>query len=189
MKQTDMLRLGARPTVTTLVMAKHSISVRPAWLVMTAGALALLSGCERAAEQKGNELNASDQEVTVHQSEHQDVDEACDALKVAIERQGLQCIAVRNLNASMKKHNVHLDRQVRVVEFCKADYARDMLEDNPEVSALMPCTFGVYEGNDGQVYISSLNQHLMGNLPGEAIVRVMRKRVAKDQADILAVAK
>ena len=63
----------------------------------------------------------------------------------------------------------------------------DMLKDNPEVCTLMPCTFGVYEGSDGKVYISSMNQHLMGEMFGSTIAKVMSEYVMRDQAKILRV--
>jgi len=143
--------------------------------IVTGAGLIVLSGCQ----------SMSGRMVTVHQSKCQSVDQTCEVLKTAIEAQGLKCLAIRNLNKSMAKHGVHLNRQVRVVEFCKADYAHDMLKDNPEVCTLMPCTFGVYEGDDGRVYISTMNQHLMGKMSGIAIARVMGEYVAQDQADIL----
>ena len=166
-------------TVATRPMANVGIRKSPitlglAWL-LTAGGLMVLSGCQ----------SMPGRTVTVHQSKYQDVDQTCKVLKTAIEAQGLKCPAIRNLNKSMAKHGVHLDRQVRVVEFCKADYAHDMLKDNPEVCTLMPCTFGVYEGDDGRVYISSMNQHLMGKMFGSTIAKVMGERVAKDEARIL----
>ena len=145
-------------------------------LLMGSGLIAL-SGCQSSL--------MPGMMVTVHQSKYQDVDRTCETLKAAIEAEGLLCPAIRNLNKSMAKHGVHLDRQVRVVEFCKADYAHDMLKDNPEVCTLMPCTFGVYEGDDGKVYISSMNQHLMGKMFGSTIAKVMRQRVAQDEARIL----
>ncbi len=164
---------GTRP-IANVGIRKPPVIFGLAWLVAAAG-LMVLSGCQ----------SMPGQSLTVHQSKYQDIDRTCEALKAAIESQGLQCPAIRNLNKAMAKHGVHLDRQVRVVEFCKADYAHDMLKDNPEVCALMPCTFGVYEGNNGRVYISSMNQHWMSRMPGSAIERVMGKQVAQDQADIL----
>jgi len=73
-----------------------------------------------------------------------------------------------------------------VIEWCKAQYAHDMLRDNPEVSALLPCAFGVYEGDDGKIYISALNMELMGRAFGGAVAEVMGERVSRNQAWILA---
>jgi len=143
--------------------------------LVTGAGLIALTGCQSMAVRM----------VTVYESKYQDVDRTCEALKAAIEAQGLKCPAIRNLTKSMAKCGVHLDRQVRVVEFCKADYAHDMLKDNPEVCTLMPCTFGVYEGDDGKIYISNMNQRLMGKMFGGSVAKVMSERVAQDEARIL----
>ena len=73
---------------------------------------------------------------------------------------------------------------MRIVELCKADYAKDVLETNPEVSTLMPCAFGVYE-RDGKVYVTGLNTGLMGKLMGGNIARVMGGGVAMDETKIM----
>ncbi|KPK51081.1 MAG: hypothetical protein AMK72_00585 [Planctomycetes bacterium SM23_25] len=122
--------------------------------------------------------------VTVHESAYRDVDRTCEALRAAIEAQGFTCKGVLNLNQSMAKHGVHLDRQVRVVQFGRAEYAHDMLTDTPEVSAFMPCAFGVYEGDDGKIHVSGMNRALMAQMFGGTVADVMGKRVARDEAAI-----
>ena len=122
--------------------------------------------------------------VTVRQSAYRDVDQTCEALKGAIEAQGFHCKGILNLNQAMAKHGVHLDRQVRVVQFGRAAYAHDMLVDTPEVSAFMPCAFGVYEGDDGKVHVSGMNRALMARMFGGTVADVMGKRVARDEAAI-----
>ena len=123
--------------------------------------------------------------LTVHESKYQDVDQTCEALKAAIEAEGFTCKGILNLNKSMAKHGVHLDRQVRVVQFGRAASAHDLLKDNPETSALMPCGFGVYEGDDGRVYISGVNRGLIGKRLGGTAARVMGEQVAQDLAKAL----
>lgn len=152
---------------------KPSIIVMLVGLVTGTGLMAL-SGCQ----------SMSGRMVTVHESKYQDVDRTCEALRAAIEAQGFTCKGVLNLNQSMAKHGVHLDRQVRVVQFGRAKYAHDMLADTPEVSAFMPCAFGVYEGDDGKVHISGMNRALMAQMFGGTVADVMGKRVARDEAAI-----
>lgn len=113
------------------------------------------------------------------------IDQACEAIRTFIESQGLSYVATRNLNKSMAKHGVHLDRQVRVIEFCRADYAQHMLRHNPEICTLLPCTFGVYEGDDGHIYISTMNQRIMGDMFGGTVARVINEQVAQDEARVL----
>jgi len=164
--------LGARPSVC------FGVCRSPAVLLLVgcvAGAgLMVLSGCQ----------STTGRMVTVHESAYRDVDQTCEALKEAIEAQGFHCKGILNLNQAMAKHGVHLDRQVRVVQFGRAEYAQRMLADTPEVSALMPCAFGVYEGDDGKVHVSGMNRALMAEMFGGTVAEVMRKRVARDEAAI-----
>jgi len=121
----------------------------------------------------------------VHESRYSDVDQTCEELKAAIEAAGWSCPAIRNMNKSMAKHGVRHDRPIRIVELCQADYAYDVLVGNPEVSTLMPCAFGVYEGADGKVYISGMNMGLMGKMLGGKIAEVMGTQVSQDEEKIL----
>lgn len=165
-------RSGVRPSV------RFGVRRSPAVLVLgglvAAAALFASAGCESAAVRT----------AAIQRSRYRDVDRTSEALRSAIEAQGLVYLGTRNFNKSMAKHGVHLARQVRVVEFCKADYAHDMLEGNPEVAVLMPCTFAVYEGDDGKVYISRQNQRLMARMFGPAVAKVMGEGVARDEAGI-----
>ncbi|MCK5804615.1 MAG: DUF302 domain-containing protein [Lentisphaeria bacterium] len=148
----------------------------------------LNSGCASMPRVLGGEADARCRViVTVHESKYQNVDQTCEALKSAIVTEGLSFLKLRNTNKSIVKGGLHLDRQVRVIEWCKTEYAYEMLKKNPEVSALFPCTFGVYEGDDGKIYVSALNMTLMGEVFGGVIADVMGERVAKIQTRILAV--
>jgi uncharacterized protein (DUF302 family) len=89
------------------------------------------------------------------------------------------------MNKAMSKHGVNMDKQVRIVELCKAPYAKDVLLTNPEVSTLMPCAWGVYKGEDGKVYIAGMNMGLMGKMFGGNIAKVMGGAVAKDEHNML----
>jgi len=104
--------------------------------------------------------------VTVGRGGHHDVGRTCEALRTSLEVQGFNCRAIRNLNKSMAKRGVQVDRQRRVVQFGSAGSAHDM-------SALMACAFGVYEGNDASLCISSTNQMLMGKMFGGTVAGFM----------------
>jgi len=123
--------------------------------------------------------------LTVHESKYSDVDRTCEEIKKSIEANGWVCPAIRDMNKSMAKHGVRFDSPIRIVELCKAEYARRVLADSPEVSTLMPCARGVYKGPDGKVYISGMNTRLMGKMFGGTIAEVMGKDVAEDEERIL----
>jgi uncharacterized protein (DUF302 family) len=165
---------------------------RPAIPSIALGAMASamliagLSGCKSMPTAPVAQQPTCDSITTVHESKHGNIDRTCEALRAAIEAKGLKCLKIRDTTESVAKGGIQLDRQVRVIEWCKSQYAHDMLKDNPEVSALLPCAFGIYDGDDGKVYISALNMRLIGNVFGGSIARVMGGPVARKQAAILA---
>ena len=123
--------------------------------------------------------------IVVHQSRYDSIDETCNRLKAAIEANGWENPAIRNMNKAMAKHGVQMDKQVKIVELCNAKYAKDILMTNPEVSTLMPCAWGVYKGKDGKIYISGMNMGLMGKMFGGNIAKVMGGAVSKDEEQML----
>jgi len=123
--------------------------------------------------------------LTVHVSRYNTVEETCDKLKASIEAHGWSSPGIRDLNRTIEKHGGTLKRRVKIVELCKAAYASDILTSNPEVSTLMPCAWGVYEGDDGKVYISGMNMGLMGKVFGGNIARIMGGYVSKDEKNML----
>ena len=112
------------------------------------------------------------------------LEDTCQRLKASIEANGWRCPAIRDMNVAVEKEGLSMAVPVRIVELCKADYAKDVLETNPEVSTLMPCALGVYE-KDGKVYVTGLNTGLMGKLMGGNIARVMGGGVSADEAKIM----
>ncbi len=120
-----------------------------------------------------------------HQSRYESVEETCTQLKTAIEANGWSNPAIRDMNKTMAKHGVQMEKQVRIVELCNAKYAKDVLTTNPEVSTLMPCAWGVYKGNDGKIYIAGMNMGLMGKMFGGNIAKVMGGYVSKDETQML----
>lgn len=91
-----------------------------------------------------------------------------------------------NLNKSMAKHGEQFDPQVRVIQLCKAPYAREVLTTDRYVSCLMPCTISVWEDDAGKVHVSKMNTGLMGKMFGGTIAKVMGGKVADEEKAILA---
>lgn len=123
--------------------------------------------------------------LEVRESPYDTVEETCDRLAAAIEEKGWSNQAIRNMNKSMAKHDVQMDRPVRVVELCNASHAKTVLNAHPEVSTMMPCAWGVYEDEDGAVYVSGMNMGLMGAMFGGTIADVMGDVVAREEGEML----
>ena len=123
--------------------------------------------------------------LEIRESPYDTVEETCDRLTETIEDKGWSNQAVRDMNASMARRGVEMDRPVRVVELCNANHAKTVLNANPEVSTMMPCAWGVYKGGDGNVYVSGMNMGLMGRMFGGTIAEVMGGTVAEDEEEML----
>jgi uncharacterized protein (DUF302 family) len=124
--------------------------------------------------------------LSLHTSKYETVTETGVRLKEAIEQQGWVCPAIRDMTKTMDKHGIKTDKEFIIVELCKAAYAFDVLNTNPEVLTLMPCSFGVYKDESGAIKITGMNTRLMGTMFGGNVARVMGKSVAADEDAILA---
>lgn len=114
------------------------------------------------------------------------LEETVAAIQAAMEDADWASPGVINLNKSMAKHGEQFDPQVRVIQLCKAPYARDVLTTDRYVSCLMPCTISVWEDDAGKVHVSKMNTGLMGKMFGGNIARVMGGKVAGEEQAILA---
>jgi len=123
--------------------------------------------------------------LVTHQSRFRTVEETCEQLKTSIEAGGWSCPAIRDMNMTISQKGIQMARRVMIVELCKAQYAKDVLSTNPEVSTLMPCAWGVYEGDDKNIYITGMDMGLMGKMFGGNIARIMGGSVALDEKQML----
>jgi uncharacterized protein (DUF302 family) len=90
-----------------------------------------------------------------------------------------------DMNKSMAEHGVDFKPRVKLIKLCKPEYAKSVLETDRYVSAMMPCTMAVWEGDDGEVYLSKINMGLMAKMFGGNISKVMGKKVVDDENKIL----
>lgn len=121
--------------------------------------------------------------IVEHQSRY-GFDETVSKLVAAVKAKGWSVPKVRDMNKTMAKHGVTMKRRVKIVEMCKAPYAKDVLGTDPQVSTLMPCAVGIYE-REGKVYLSGMNMGLMGKMFGGNIGRVMGEQVAGEERAML----
>jgi uncharacterized protein (DUF302 family) len=105
---------------------------------------------------------------------------------VAIEQsalnRGWMVPKVYDLQASLTKAG-HVDaRPMKILSICQPDHAYAILSesDNRKVTAMMPCRIGVFEGDDGQVYVARMNIGLMSKMFGGTIQTVMGQVAAEE---------
>jgi uncharacterized protein (DUF302 family) len=113
-------------------------------------------------------------------------DETVAALEDSIAENGWVVSTVMDLNESMAKHGVELEPRVKVVKLCKPEYAKSVLTTDRHVSTMMPCSFAVWEDDDGKVKISKMNMKLMAKMFGGNVEKVMGGKVVADERAILA---
>jgi len=112
-------------------------------------------------------------------------DETVAALEENIEANDWIVSRTVDMNKAMAKHGVEFKPRVKLVKLCKAEYAQSVLATDRHISVMMPCTFGVWEGDDGKVYVSKMNMGLMAKMFGGNVADVMGGHVAEDEEKIL----
>jgi uncharacterized protein (DUF302 family) len=90
-----------------------------------------------------------------------------------------------DMNKSMAKHGVTFEPRVKLIKLCKAEYAKSVLTSDRHISSMMPCTMAVWEADDGKVYLSKMNMHLMAKMFGGNIAKVMGQKVVQDEEKML----
>ncbi|MDP8266197.1 MAG: DUF302 domain-containing protein [Candidatus Aceula meridiana] len=77
--------------------------------------------------------------------------------------------------------------KVAGIKLCRAIYAKEILmsESSRFVSCLMPCSFSVWETDDGRVMVSKMNTGLMGRMLGGKIAEIMGGRVGPEEHEML----
>ncbi len=124
--------------------------------------------------------------IVTHQSKY-DYATTISKLEESIANNQWKHKGTMNFHEDMKKAGKDLPVKAGVVKLCKADYAYEILK-NPEerfVTCLMPCGFGVWEDDQGNVFVSKMNTGLMGKMFGGTIKKIMGGNVSADEKQIL----
>lgn len=112
-------------------------------------------------------------------------DETVETLQATLEREGWSSPGLVDIQQSMAKKGVEFPHRVRIVQLCKAPYAKEVLTDARHVSSMMPCAISVWEDDGGKVFVSKMNTGLMGKMFGGVIARVMGGKVAPEEHRII----
>lgn len=70
--------------------------------------------------------------------------------------------------------------RIRLYFMCKPQVAKIVLGTNPKLSAIMPCSWSVYELSDGSVWVSHMNIGMMAKMMGGVVGRSMGEVAAAD---------
>jgi uncharacterized protein (DUF302 family) len=75
-------------------------------------------------------------------------------------------------------------RRAKVISICQPDHAYKILSDDPSriVTAIMPCRIGIFEVEDGSVYVTKLNTGLVSKMFGGRIESVMGEVSVEEKA-------
>jgi uncharacterized protein (DUF302 family) len=71
-------------------------------------------------------------------------------------------------------------KRIRLYFMCNPGIARTVLGAAPKLSAIMPCSWSVYELVDGSVWVSHMNISLMSRVMGGVVGRAMSTVAAVD---------
>ena len=75
-------------------------------------------------------------------------------------------------------------RRIRLYSVCSPPVAARVLGDTPKLSAIMPCSWSVYELADGSVWLSHMNTAMMSRVMGGVVGEAMGI-VARADADFM----
>ena len=70
---------------------------------------------------------------------------------------------------------------------CNPQVAKVVLGANPKLSAIMPCSWSVYELADGSVWVAHMNIGMMARMMGGVVGRSMGEVAATDERFLEAV--
>ena len=76
-------------------------------------------------------------------------------------------------------------RRIRLYSVCYPPVAARVLADSPKLSAIMPCSWSVYELDDGSVWIARMNIGMMSKVMGGTVGAAMQV-VARADASFMA---
>jgi len=72
-------------------------------------------------------------------------------------------------------------RRIKVYFVCNTRLASGVLEDTPPMAGIMPCSWAVYELEDGTVWLSKMNIGLMAKMFSGVVKRAMQQVEEADE--------
>jgi uncharacterized protein (DUF302 family) len=72
-------------------------------------------------------------------------------------------------------------KRIKLYFVCSPPIAKRVLGDTPKLSAIMPCSWSVYELADGSVWLSHMNIAMMSKMMGGVVGQAMSEVAAADE--------
>lgn len=108
-------------------------------------------------------------------SSHRTLDEIAAGLEEAAARNKLGVLAVHDLQETMRKKGVEMDREVRIFEVCNPHQAKAALEADPRISTALPCRIAVYASDGGYKLATMLPTQLLKGFEAKNIEAVAKE--------------
>ena len=122
--------------------------------------------------------------VVPHRS-HRSFEETCAAIEEVVPRHegwGFPIEAWNFYETFLKKNLVPRGiRKLKVFFVCNAGLASKVISDTPSMAGIMPCSWAVYEMDDGSVWLSKMNIALMSKMFGGVIREAMTEVARMDE--------
>lgn len=114
-------------------------------------------------------------------------DQTIEKISTNIRNEGWSIMGVRRIDNSIKNHGRDTKIKVALIELCHPDYANAIISDRTatHISVMMPCTISVYENEEHEVSIATMNTAPMGYMFGGIVKEIMAGKVAPAQKKFL----
>lgn len=113
-----------------------------------------------------------------------DVDTAISDLEKELGSRKFMILWQLDVNSKLKEKGFDLDPTVRILEVCSAPRAKQAIDTNLDVAALLPCKITVTK-NGGQTQIRLLRPNLLIDILGDERLTPLAKEVEEALVDAL----
>ncbi len=112
------------------------------------------------------------------------IDAACHALERAVAAHHFGILHVHNVRQTLADKGVRFDREVRIYDVCNPQRAKQVLDQNPLMSAALPCAISVFtEG--AKTKLAFIRPTVMLGLFGAAGLEGVAEEVERAVKDIV----
>jgi uncharacterized protein (DUF302 family) len=112
------------------------------------------------------------------------MDEACQALEKSVAEHKFGVMHVHNVRQTLANKGVEFDREVRIFDVCNPYRAKQVLETNILISAVLPCSISVFSEGD-MTKFAFLKPTVMLDVFGSTELETIAKEVENTVRDIV----